>query len=102
MNKLIKPQNQHRAGYRSLTQIRGKVQSLGGHNVNYRLYEVRRAGVKSYAVNVSFGSDHASCGIGYSKRCAIALFDRLVEGFVTPTTLGEIVEDWEYGQHGEA
>lgn len=71
------------------------MQSIHGRDVCYRLFEVRRSGAKSYAVNVSFGGENVSRGLGYGKRSAVALFNMLVDGAVTPATLGDIVDDWE-------
>ena len=78
-----------KADYRGLVQIRGKVQCILGNDAYYRLYEVRRAGIRSYAINVSYGRS-AACGI----------FEKVVEGFVTPATLRDVLADWENERRG--
>lgn len=76
---------------RSMVQIRGKVQCICGIDAYYRLYEVRRAGLRSYAVNISYGRDSVSKKLGFRRDEACRVFEKLVEGYVTPTTLGDIV-----------
>lgn len=78
---------------RSMVQIRGKVQCICGIDAYYRLYEVRRAGLRSYAVNISYGRDSVSKKLGFRRDEACRVFEKLVEGYVTPTTLGDIVDD---------
>lgn len=52
---------------RSMVQIRGKVQCICGIDAYYRLYEVRRAGLRSYAVNISYGRDSVSKKLGFRR-----------------------------------
>jgi len=78
---------------RSMVQIRGKVQCICGIDAYYRLYEVRRAGLRSYAVNISYGRDSVSKKLGFRRDEACRVFEKLVEGYVTPTTLVDIVDD---------
>ena len=91
MKKLITSKNQSRAGYRSISQIRGRVQSVCGRDACYRLYEVRRN-----------GGEGATRGLGCGRRAALWMFEALTRGCVTPVTLGDVVSDWEYSDLLEA
>ena len=102
MKKLITSKSQSRAGYRSISQIRGRVQSVCGRDACYRLYEVRRNGVVSYAVNVSYCGEGATRGLGCGRRAALWMFEALTRGCVTTVTLGDVVSDWEYSDLLEA
>lgn len=102
MKKLITSKNQSRAGYRSISQIRGRVQSVCGRDACYRLYEVRRNGVVSYSVNVSYCGESVTRGLGCGRRAALWMFEALTRGCVTPVTLGDVVSDWEYSELLEA
>ncbi len=93
-------QHPTRADSRSMVQIRGRVQCILGNDAYYRLYEVRRAGLRSYAVNVSYGRDSMFCRLGGSKAAACGLFDKIVDGFVTPATLCDVIADWECARRG--
>lgn len=89
-----------KADYRGLVQIRGKVQCILGNDAYYRLYEVRRAGIRSYAINVSYGKDNVYCMLGYGRAAACGIFEKVVEGFVTPATLRDVLADWENERRG--
>lgn len=95
------PNRSVRAGSGCLVQIRGRVQCILGNDAYYRLYEVRRAGLKTYAVNVSYGRDSEFCRLGGNRASACEIFDRLADGSVTPTTLCDVVSDWKRERQGE-
>ena len=48
-----------KSGFTSIVQIKGDVRTVLGKDVFYRFYEVRRAGFRTYAINVSCGLESA-------------------------------------------
>lgn len=84
--------------FRSSVQIKGEVRTVLGKDVFYRLYEVRRAGFKSYAINISAAGESQTCSFGTDKRAAVEMFVLIVEGTVTPCSLKYIAEDFRGGR----
>ena len=70
-----------------------------GITLRYILIEAVRGEQADYLFNISAHSDNAYDIRQVGDICdneseAILLFDRMVEGYVTPETLGEIAEDY--------
>ena len=85
-----------KGGMRTIVQIRGDIKTVLGEEVFYRLYEIRRGAFKSYAINVSCGSENEMYTFGNERRSAIETYQTIVEGEVTPCTLCDIAHDFNY------
>ncbi len=79
---------------RSIIQIKGDIRSVQGEDVYYRLYEVRKGAIKSYAINICCGPESEICSFGTDRAAVFAIYRKIVRGAVTPTTLKEIAEDY--------
>ena len=79
---------------RSIIQIKGDVNSVLGEDVYYRLYEVRRGAIKTYAINICCGPESEICSFGSDRAAVFAIYRKIVRGAVTPSTLKEIAEDF--------
>lgn len=88
-------------GFRSIVQIKGDVRSVLGEEVFYRLYEVRRAGMKSYAINVACGVDNEIFSFGTNRIAAVEIYRKIVEYTVTPCTLKDIADDFSTASGGK-
>lgn len=79
---------------RSIVQIKGDLRCVLGEDVYYRLYEIRRGPVKTYAINVSCGRESEIFSFGSDRLEVLTIYRKIVRGAVTPTTLKDIAEDY--------
>ncbi len=89
---------ERKSRFKTFVQIRGDVRQILGKDVFYRLYEVHRAGFKSYAINISGCGENKTYSFGMDKKAAIEIFDVIVDGAVTPCSLKYIAEDFGGGR----
>ena len=85
----------NRNGFKSIVQIRGDVRCVLGEEVYYRLYEIKRAGIRSYAINVSCKTENEIYSFGCDRVAVIELYSKIVKYSVTPCTLKDIAEDYQ-------
>ena len=86
-----------KSGFTSIVQIKGDVRTVLGKDVFYRFYEVRRAGFRTYAINVSCGLESEMYSFGSDRAAAAAIYEQIVEGTLTPCTLKDVAEDFNGG-----
>ena len=75
-----------------LKLIRECERRVANARTEYRLCILRFAGVQ-YFVEICRHKERAGAYLGEDAACAYSLFERLVQGTVTPCTLRDIVED---------
>ena len=62
---------------------------LEGQAVFYRLFE----DISGFSIEICFGEDHCRSRVGSGFARAAALYERLVQGEVTPCTMQDILDD---------
>ncbi len=81
-----------------LFQLREDIRIVLGEKAHYALYVIKRGGVKTYAVNISYGADSESALFGTRRLAALAAYRKTVAHLVTPCTLRDVAEDLDAGK----
>lgn len=70
---------------------------FGGMLLRYRLEKERESGSDSgFSVRVNLGNEECVASLGSNLSFALDCYRMLVCGRVTPCTLNDVVEDWNY------
>ena len=75
-------------------QRREDIINILGDEICYRLYPVRRSGIRLYAINITSGKDSVSRTFGRDKRRANEMYEKIVRNTVTPCSLADIADDF--------
>ena len=75
-------------------QLRGDIINIIGDEIYYRLYLIRRAGIRFYAINITSAKESVSRTFGRDKRKAYEIYEKIVRNTVTPCSLADIAEDF--------
>ncbi len=76
------------------TQIKSDMLNILGEEIYYRLFEICRGGMCSYAVNVACGEESSTCDFGGDRERATDIYGKIVQNTVTPCTLCDIANDF--------
>lgn len=86
--------NHTNTGSRIVSQQRGDILNILGEEIYYRLYVIRRAGKRRYAINITCGKECATCDFGRDRQQATEIYEMIVRNTVTPCALRDIAEDF--------
>lgn len=83
-------------GFRSMTKLRSDTRSVLNMKVKYRLYQIRNNKERIYVISVSADGESKTCFFGQDRTAASLMYKKIVSGSVTPCSIREIAEDFEY------
>ncbi len=66
---------------------------FGGMGLRYRLSARSADGICQYSIGVGLGCEYCEMGVGQDLELAITYYHRIVQGRVTPCSLGDVLQD---------